>query len=45
MLVETGRISGALLGLVITAFGIRKIWTIIFIVSIIASLLMYFIYR
>jgi MFS family permease len=38
-------IGPPLLGLVISACGIRKVWMVIFIVSILASLLMYFIHQ
>jgi MFS family permease len=41
-----GRLVGPpLLGIIIADFGIRSIWTIIFMLSIIASILMYFIYQ
>jgi len=41
-----GRIIGPpLLGLIIAGYGIRSIWAAIFILSILASVLMFFIYR
>ena len=41
-----GRLVGPpLFGIIITDFGIRSIWTIIFILSVTASVLMYLIYR